>query len=41
MVGGSACPDGMIEAFRDDHGVRCQHAWGMTEMEHRSAACAR
>ena len=32
VIGGSACPLSMIEAFRDRHGVKVLHAWGMTEM---------
>src|SRR5947208_4685350 len=31
-VGGSACPPAMIASFRDDLGVDCKHAWGMTDM---------
>ena len=32
VIGGSACPLSMMEEFRDAHGVRVLHAWGMTEM---------
>ena len=32
VVGGSACPPSMIDAFRDTYGVDVIHAWGMTEM---------
>ncbi|MEP4198129.1 MAG: long-chain fatty acid--CoA ligase [Aliishimia sp.] len=32
VVGGSACPPFMIDAFRDTYGVDTIHAWGMTEM---------
>lgn len=32
VVGGSACPPVMIDAFRDEFGVDLVHAWGMTEM---------
>ena len=32
IVGGSALPQSMIEAFEYDHNVKCIHAWGMTEM---------
>ena len=32
VVGGSACPPAMLAAFRDEYGVECRHAWGMTEM---------
>ena len=31
LIGGSACPESMIRAFRDEHGVEVRHAWGMTE----------
>ena len=31
VVGGSALPPSMIEAFRDKYGVELIHAWGMTE----------
>jgi fatty-acyl-CoA synthase len=32
MIGGSACPRAMVEAFENTHGVEVFHAWGMTEM---------
>jgi len=32
LIGGSACPPSMMEEFEREHQVRCQHAWGMTEM---------
>lgn len=32
VVGGSACPPSMIDAFRDTYNVDTIHAWGMTEM---------
>ena len=32
VVGGSAAPLSMIEAFEEDHGVEVIHAWGMTEI---------
>jgi fatty-acyl-CoA synthase len=32
IVGGSACPPALMQAFQDRHGVRILHAWGMTEM---------
>jgi fatty-acyl-CoA synthase len=32
IIGGSACPPAMIDAFRNDYGVEVLHAWGMTEM---------
>jgi len=31
-IGGAACPSAMIQALRDDFGVRVMHGWGMTEM---------
>ena len=32
VIGGSACPPAMLDAFRDKHNVTVNHAWGMTEM---------
>jgi 3-(methylthio)propionyl---CoA ligase len=32
VIGGSACPPAMIEAFQNTYGVEVLHAWGMTEM---------
>jgi fatty-acyl-CoA synthase len=32
VIGGSAAPRSMIEAFERDYGVTVAHAWGMTEM---------
>jgi fatty-acyl-CoA synthase len=32
LVGGSAPPRSMIEAFERDFGIEFRHAWGMTEM---------
>jgi fatty-acyl-CoA synthase len=32
VVGGSAIPQAMIEAFEERHRLRVVHAWGMTEM---------
>ncbi|MCB9683632.1 MAG: long-chain-fatty-acid--CoA ligase [Alphaproteobacteria bacterium] len=31
VIGGSACPGTMIEAFEKGHNARVIHAWGMTE----------
>jgi 3-(methylthio)propionyl---CoA ligase len=31
IIGGSACPGLLIEAFDKEYGVRVEHAWGMTE----------
>jgi fatty-acyl-CoA synthase len=39
VVGGSACPPAMITTFREEYGVRCQHAWGMTEMSPLGSFC--
>ena len=32
VIGGSACPPAMINAFNQTYGVEVLHAWGMTEM---------
>ncbi len=32
VIGGSACPRVVTEAFQDKYGVEVIHAWGMTEM---------
>ena len=32
MIGGSAVPEAIVRAFRDDYGVAITHGWGMTEM---------
>jgi len=32
IIGGSACPPVLMQAFGDEYGVRVDHAWGMTEM---------
>jgi fatty-acyl-CoA synthase len=39
VIGGSACPPAMINAFRQDHGVDVLHAWGMTEMSPLGTLC--
>ena len=31
VIGGSACPRLLLEAFERDYGVRVDHAWGMSE----------
>src|SRR3546814_14645558 len=31
-IGGSACPESIIRAFRDDYGVDVIQGWGMTEI---------
>ncbi len=32
IIGGSACPPTMMNAFEDQYGVQVIHAWGMTEL---------
>lgn len=32
LIGGSAAPRSMIQAFREEYGVRALQGWGMTEM---------
>jgi fatty-acyl-CoA synthase len=32
IVGGSACPPALMQAYEERYGVRVLHAWGMTEM---------
>jgi acyl-CoA synthetase (AMP-forming)/AMP-acid ligase II len=39
VIGGSACPPAMIDAFRDDYGVDVLHAWGMTEVSPLGTLC--
>ena len=39
VVGGSAAPQAMIEAFEKRHGVHILHAWGMTEMSPIGTIC--
>jgi len=39
VIGGSACPPAMIQAFREDYGVEVLHAWGMTEMSPLGTLC--
>ena len=39
VIGGSACPPAMIEAFREQYGVDVLHAWGMTEMSPLGTLC--
>ena len=31
MIGGAACPDGIIRGFWERYGVKVSHIWGMTE----------
>ncbi len=39
VIGGSACPPAMIDAFRDHYGVDVLHAWGMTELSPLGTLC--
>jgi fatty-acyl-CoA synthase len=39
IVGGSAAPQAMIEAFENRHGLRIIHAWGMSEMSPIGTIC--
>ena len=39
VIGGSAAPASMIEAFENDHDVTVVHAWGMTEMSPLGTIC--
>jgi fatty-acyl-CoA synthase len=39
VIGGSACPPAMINAFREDYNVDVLHAWGMTEMSPLGTLC--
>lgn len=40
VIGGSACPRAMTEAFEKKHGVTVAHAWGMTEMSPLGSFCS-
>jgi fatty-acyl-CoA synthase len=33
VIGGSAVPKGVIQAYKERHGIEILHAWGMTEMD--------
>ncbi len=39
VVGGSACPPMIMEAFGEEYGVRVDHAWGMTELSPLGTYC--
>jgi len=39
VIGGSACPPAMIDAFRQEYGVDVLHAWGMTELSPLGTLC--
>jgi fatty-acyl-CoA synthase len=40
VIGGSACPQAVIEAFQRDYGVAVLHAWGMTELSPLGSFCS-
>ncbi len=40
VIGGSACPRAMTEAFETKYGVTVSHAWGMTEMSPLGSFCS-
>jgi acyl-CoA synthetase (AMP-forming)/AMP-acid ligase II len=40
VIGGSACPRAMTEAFEKHYGVEVNHAWGMTEMSPLGSFCS-
>jgi len=39
VIGGSACPPAMMQAFQQRHDVQVLHAWGMTEISPLGTAC--
>ena len=39
VIGGTAIPQSMIEAFQEEFGVEVRHAWGMTEMSPLGTVC--
>jgi len=40
VIGGSACPPAMIDAFDKQYGVDVLHAWGMTETSPLGTVCS-
>ncbi len=40
VIGGSACPRAMTEAFETTYGVSVAHAWGMTELSPLGSFCS-
>ena len=40
VIGGSACPPAMIEAFEKTYKVHVVHAWGMTELSPLGTICS-
>ena len=39
VIGGSACPSSMTQAFQDRYDVQVIHAWGMTELSPVGTVC--
>jgi acyl-CoA synthetase (AMP-forming)/AMP-acid ligase II len=39
VIGGSACPPAMMQAFQERYDVHVLHAWGMTEMSPLGTVC--
>ena len=39
FIGGSPCPEVMLQAFEHDHRIQVIHAWGMTEMGPTGSTC--
>ncbi|WP_322989243.1 long-chain-fatty-acid--CoA ligase [Hoeflea sp.] len=40
VIGGSACPRAITQAFQDNYGVEVIHAWGMTETSPLGTLCS-
>ncbi|MEA2980333.1 MAG: 3-(methylthio)propionyl---CoA ligase [Alphaproteobacteria bacterium] len=40
VIGGSACPRAVTQAFQDKYGAEVIHAWGMTEMSPLGSLCS-
>lgn len=40
VIGGSACPRAVIDAFQNNYDVEVIHAWGMTEMSPLGTLCS-
>jgi 3-(methylthio)propionyl---CoA ligase len=40
VIGGSACPRAMTQAFETRYGITVNHAWGMTEMSPLGSFCS-
>jgi 3-(methylthio)propionyl---CoA ligase len=40
VIGGSACPPAMMQAFQERYGVQVLHAWGMTETSPIGTICS-